>query len=509
MYYNPQTILNTLLACSPRPTANAPKDTRGLYGLIDHRGDLRYIGSTSSNNQTLYQRIHQRHRTGSEGMSHYFSHMYNVGRMWRNRLDKSIGADGARAKALRNAFISDHCRAIWLPLPDSINIALLEREVLAIAPAHAIAWNGRAMKAYDEPVDLVDATIARLGWGPDDIAAVERQGRRYSGAAVATTKAVPLDLSAVSHGDYRFFALDVETASYDRAHICQIGIAGIRADNSIESWVTYVDPQTDHWPCSSIHGITPAIVDGAPSFRQVFPLLQRALADQTVYQHSDFDRSAIVAACTRNGLPIPSWDWKDSLTVARAAWPELKSNGGYGLASIKRHLGLSFKHHHAGEDARASAEIVLRAEAHTSVGTSALKQPIGVPTLSTKTDPHPGLETIAPDRSNAANSPTRIGRSYITQGNINNNHIYLREFFGRFPADVIGGSNKSESAPCQIIVEWGGPEPVVTDLDGQKKFFRKRGWIKEFFSQNGVVAGSIVSLDEIGHLRYCVSVIVP
>ena len=133
------------------PTVHAPRDARGLYGLVDHLGDLRYIGSTSSTDQTFYERIHQRHRTGSEGMSHYFSQMYNTGRMWRDRTDGTTKVDGDRAKKLRNEFVVDHCRAVWLPLPDTADIARREAEVLALAPEHAIAWNRRKMKVYDEP----------------------------------------------------------------------------------------------------------------------------------------------------------------------------------------------------------------------------------------------------------------------------------------------------------------------------------------------------------------------
>ncbi|WP_181870416.1 hypothetical protein [Paracoccus lutimaris] len=85
MRFAAEDLLSALLEATPRPTAQAPRDARGLYGLVDHHGDLRYIGSTSSTDQTFYERIHQRHRTGSEGMSHYFSQMYNTGRMWRDR----------------------------------------------------------------------------------------------------------------------------------------------------------------------------------------------------------------------------------------------------------------------------------------------------------------------------------------------------------------------------------------------------------------------------------------
>jgi len=107
-----QDILVQILEAHPQATAMAPKDCRGVYGLVDHYGDLRYIGSTKSAVETFYERIHQRHRTGSETSSHYFSRMYNTGRMWRLRNDPVTKADGDVAKKLRNAFIGEYCRAV-------------------------------------------------------------------------------------------------------------------------------------------------------------------------------------------------------------------------------------------------------------------------------------------------------------------------------------------------------------------------------------------------------------
>jgi len=69
----------------------------------------------------------------------------------------------------------------------------------------------------------------------------------------------------------------------------------------------------------------------------------------------------------------------------------------------------------------------------------------------------------------------------LTQGNIDHNHIYLREFFDRFPKDVIGGSSKRQSAGREITICWEGGVQVATDLDGTKKLFRARGWIEAFF----------------------------
>lgn len=95
-----------------------------------------------------------------------------------------------------------------------------------------------------------------------------------------------------------------------------------------------------------------------------------------------------------------------------------------------------------------------------------------------------------------------VGEVAITEGNIKNNHIYLRSFFTKFPNDAIGGSNKIAAAKREITVDWGGPEPAITDLDGQKMFFRKRAWIGAFFRLNRAEAGDKVQVLKSGHYRY-------
>ena len=89
-----------------------------------------------------------------------------------------------------------------------------------------------------------------------------------------------------------------------------------------------------------------------------------------------------------------------------------------------------------------------------------------------------------------------IGQVEITQANIDHNHIYLRSFFDRFPADAIGGSNRHERAVREVTVDWGGGNPIHTDLDGSKRFFRARGWIRDFFELNGAEAGDRVLVEQ-------------
>lgn len=94
-----------------------------------------------------------------------------------------------------------------------------------------------------------------------------------------------------------------------------------------------------------------------------------------------------------------------------------------------------------------------------------------------------------------------IGRARITQGNLGNNHFYMRDFLNRFPADAIGGSNK-ESAGRPVLVDWGSGVPVETDIDGEKKFFRARGWIRKLFERSGAEAGHHVVVAETGPRSY-------
>ncbi|MEM9787723.1 MAG: exonuclease domain-containing protein [Pseudomonadota bacterium] len=167
-------------------------------------------------------------------------------------------------------------------------------------------------------------------------------------------------------GNFRFIALDVETANQHIGSICQIGLAFVGERNDIVVHSQLIDPLDDFDDFNiDIHGIEPEDVEGQPTFAEVFREMEPILKRNRVLQHSDFDRKAINAACENAGLDQPSIQWLDSVRIARRAWPELKGNGGHGLGNLKQVLDLDFEHHDAGEDARAAAMVVLRAEQHT------------------------------------------------------------------------------------------------------------------------------------------------
>jgi DNA polymerase-3 subunit epsilon len=169
--------------------------------------------------------------------------------------------------------------------------------------------------------------------------------------------------TAPKPGTVRFIAVDVETAGYESASICQIGLAFVQFDGSIDTYSTYIDPRSPFGDGNTrLHGIDASTVFGAPDFADILPQLRQTMETHPLVQHSRFDEKAFDAACNLSGQPVLKSVWFDSVKIARRAWPEFKGNGGHGLGHLKTALGLEFQHHDAGEDARAAAEVVLKAE---------------------------------------------------------------------------------------------------------------------------------------------------
>ncbi|WP_269930177.1 hypothetical protein [Aminobacter sp. HY435] len=171
-------------------------------------------------------------------------------------------------------------------------------------------------------------------------------------------------------------------------------------------------------------------------------------------------------------------------------------------------------------DERASSEIVRqlgsisledKSETTTPAPATGFLQKVRDVFASKPTVPSPGAPSAAPAvqaKPVASNGHGRlIGEVPVTRGNIDNNHIYLRSIFDKFPADAKGGSNKASAAKKEIIVDWGDPDTVRTDLDGEKKFFRARGWIGRFYKLNRAKAGDKVRIEEIAPYRYRVSLV--
>lgn len=96
----------------------------------------------------------------------------------------------------------------------------------------------------------------------------------------------------------------------------------------------------------------------------------------------------------------------------------------------------------------------------------------------------------------------RYGIIELTQGNLNNAHLYLTSIMELFPAASVGGSSATDRAPQLLEIHSGIGEPALTDIAGDKKIFRSRAWVGDFFSTHQLKAGDSVVVERTGTYRY-------
>ena len=158
-----------------------------------------------------------------------------------------------------------------------------------------------------------------------------------------------------------FVAVDVETANPDVGSVCAVGIATVRAGRVEDVWERMLNPEAPVSPLNTqVHGMTASDLAGLPRLAEAWGDIEERLANRIVMCHTMFDQAALMSAAERAGLRMFAARWLDSAAVARRTWPQFARRG-WGLASVASYLGVVFKHHNAGEDTRAAAEIVIRA----------------------------------------------------------------------------------------------------------------------------------------------------
>lgn len=91
----------------------------------------------------------------------------------------------------------------------------------------------------------------------------------------------------------------------------------------------------------------------------------------------------------------------------------------------------------------------------------------------------------------------------LTQGNLNNGHVYLRRHLGFFPADAIGAANARDGQGVPLTVHFAGlPEAAETDIAGGKDIFRSRGPWRKFFAQHALGPGDTVIIERLSAHEY-------
>lgn len=133
-----------------------------------------------------------------------------------------------------------------------------------------------------------------------------------------------------------FAAIDFESAGAapgETDQPVQVGI--VRAEGLFaepKTWSSYLSvTHPVHWSASRIHGITTAMLAGAPSFLSVWPEVRAMLENAVVVGHNLATERRFLRTFPGHGFG----PWLDTLTLARETVPELSD---YALGSLAETL---------------------------------------------------------------------------------------------------------------------------------------------------------------------------
>ena len=156
-------------------------------------------------------------------------------------------------------------------------------------------------------------------------------------------------------------AIDFETSGRAAGSACAVGMARLEAGRVTEHFYALIRPPSPRVYFTEIHGLTWAMLKDAPTFAELWPEMAAFMAgaDWFVAHNASFDRRVLTACCRDANQPDPRLPFYCTLKGARRCLP-LSSHK---LSSVCAHFQIPLRHHHAGSDAEACAEIYLRLRA--------------------------------------------------------------------------------------------------------------------------------------------------
>lgn len=157
-----------------------------------------------------------------------------------------------------------------------------------------------------------------------------------------------------------FVSIDFETANEKRHSPCAIGIVVANEHEIIDEYYSLINPLVEFRSMNTyIHGITERDVEDAPTFETIWPAINKYLANNLVIAHNaSFDMSVIRQSLDYFDLAYPEMDYLCTANISKRVWPDLHNHK---LNTLAKRLGITFDHHHALEDARVAAKILMKA----------------------------------------------------------------------------------------------------------------------------------------------------
>ncbi|WP_226037309.1 3'-5' exonuclease [Aquibacillus saliphilus] len=155
-------------------------------------------------------------------------------------------------------------------------------------------------------------------------------------------------------------SIDFETANRYRTSACAIGIVVANQDGIIDEYYSLINPLMEFESQNIyVHGITENDVADAPTFAEIWPVINEYLSDEIVVAHNaSFDMSVLRAVLDRYDLQYPEFEYLCSVMISKKVWPGMPN---YKLNTLADMIGSNFSHHHALDDSRVVIHLLLQA----------------------------------------------------------------------------------------------------------------------------------------------------
>lgn len=157
-----------------------------------------------------------------------------------------------------------------------------------------------------------------------------------------------------------FVALDFETANEKRHSPCSLGLCVVENNEIVLEKYWLIRPYELRFSPMNIwiHGIREGDVINEFEFDTLWEEIRPFLEGKLVVAHNAaFDMSVLRQTLSLYNIPYPTFDYCCTMIMSKHFYHYLDNAK---LNTVSKHLNFNFTHHHAGADAAACANILLR-----------------------------------------------------------------------------------------------------------------------------------------------------
>lgn len=154
-----------------------------------------------------------------------------------------------------------------------------------------------------------------------------------------------------------FVAIDFETANQFRDSPCSVGLTKVKNGIICDTYYSLINPEDDFDSFNiMIHGITEEMVQHEPLYPQIISEIINFMEDLPLVAHyAPFDMGVIRSTNAKYNIQNFSANYFDSYYISK----QFITNISYKLKDISKLLNIDFEHHHALEDSKACAQIII------------------------------------------------------------------------------------------------------------------------------------------------------